>query len=234
MRDMRRYLLVYIVVVLACHYYSRAETVKLNAGRLKQVLPIGAKSAALLTAIFSSGTFDSHGSSSCPCADCAGFSPVPVARAANLPTSNGASGKLQGSEASLQAIRRMGKAAQRAKELESDMPAVRELLRSDFPSNEKAFKKAFDEYSQGVSYKQQFLDKNAFLVYYTQGYDGPGRQNIETETSAEQLQKNQYGFRNDAWVAFDDASAEADYLILFRWMANYGRSAEFKGPSQGL
>ena len=77
---MRRYLLVYIVVVWACHYYSRAEAVKLNAGRLKQVLPIGAKSAALLTAIFSSGTFDSHGSSSCPCADCAGFSPVPVAR----------------------------------------------------------------------------------------------------------------------------------------------------------
>jgi hypothetical protein len=107
----------------------------------------------------------------------------------------------------------MGKAAQRAKEIDNDVVAVRELLTNEFPSTEKAFKRTFDEFSQGVSYKQQFLDKNAFLVYYTQGYDGPGRQNIETETSAEQLQKNQYGFRNDAWIALDDSRAEADYLL---------------------
>ena len=37
------------------------------------------------------------------------------------------------------------------------------------PTDEKSFKRIFDAYSDPVSYKQQFMDKNAFLVYYTQG-----------------------------------------------------------------
>jgi hypothetical protein len=41
----------------------------------------------------------------------------------------------------------------------------------------------FDEHSEGISYKQQFLDQNAFLVYYTKGFDGPGRPSIEDEDS---------------------------------------------------
>ena len=204
------------ILLLPLILNARVDGVKLN--RVKGLKPrahIGAKSAALVTLLLSGNApFElSHEVASCPCVDCtAGLRPA-VARAANLPSNNGASGKIQGTEASLQAIRRMGKAAQRAKEMDNDVVAVRELLTNEFPSTEKAFKRTFDEFSQGVSYKQQFLDKNAFLVYYTQGYDGPGRQNIETETSAEQLQKNQYGFRNDAWIALDDSRAEADYLL---------------------
>lgn len=52
---------------------------------------------------------------------------------------------------------------------------------SAVPTSEKEFKRLFDEFSEGISYKQQFLDKNAFVVYYTQGFDGPGRPSIDTE-----------------------------------------------------
>ena len=58
-----------------------------------------------------------------------------------------------------------------------------ETLLSKIPLIEKDFKKLFDEHSEGISYKQQFLDQNAFLVYYTKGFDGPGRPSIEEEDS---------------------------------------------------
>lgn len=32
------------------------------------------------------------------------------------------------------------------------------------PATEKDFKRLFDEFSEAVSYKQKFLDSNAFLV----------------------------------------------------------------------
>ncbi len=38
------------------------------------------------------------------------------------------------------------------------------LLQSGIPRNENDFKKIFDAYSTKVSYKQKFLDQNAFLV----------------------------------------------------------------------
>ena len=41
------------------------------------------------------------------------------------------------------------------------------------PREEKAFKRVFDEYSDAVDYKTKFMDQNAFLVYYTRGFDGP-------------------------------------------------------------
>ena len=63
-----------------------------------------------------------------------------------------------------------------------------------------------------ISYKQRFLDQNAFLVYYTKGFDGPGRESIETEDSVQIKQKQQYGLRNEAWIAIDDAKAEIAYL----------------------
>ena len=66
--------------------------------------------------------------------------------------------------------------------------------------------------SEGISYKQNYLDKNAFLVYYTQGFDGANRPSMETESEAELKQKAQFGARNDAWLGFDDARAEATYL----------------------
>ena len=55
-----------------------------------------------------------------------------------------------------------------------DLKGVKTSLQQ-LPSGEKEFKRLFDEYSQGVSYKQVYLDQNAFLVYYTKGFDGPGR-----------------------------------------------------------
>mmetsp|Transcript_2618 Transcript_2618/g.5476 ORF Transcript_2618/g.5476 Transcript_2618/m.5476 type:complete len:346 (-) Transcript_2618:617-1654(-) len=71
------------------------------------------------------------------------------------------------------------------------------------PTSETRFKSLFDAYSEPLSYKTQFMDQNAFLVYYTQGFDGPGRPSLEADTAAEARHKRQYGHRNDAWVAWD-------------------------------
>lgn len=57
------------------------------------------------------------------------------------------------------------------------------------------------------------MDKNAFLVYYTKGFDGPDRPSIETESEQEALQKAQYGARNDAWLAVDDFRGLLQYLV---------------------
>ena len=61
-----------------------------------------------------------------------------------------------------------------------------------------------------MSYKQKFLDQNAFLVYYTKGYDGPGRPSIE-EGDTNSLQTLQYGSRNDAWAGMDDLFVELEF-----------------------
>lgn len=82
------------------------------------------------------------------------------------------------------------------------------------PSQEKDFKALLDNYSQPVSYKTKFMNQNAFLVYYTQGYDGPNRPSIETDSDQEALQKRQYGARNDAWVSWDNTLAAAEDPIL--------------------
>ena len=79
------------------------------------------------------------------------------------------------------------------------------------PRDENSFKRLFDAYSTPVSYKQKFLDQNAFLVYYTKGYDGPGRPSIEEEDASNTLQTLQYGARNDAWAAMDDLFVELEF-----------------------
>jgi len=79
------------------------------------------------------------------------------------------------------------------------------------PRDENSFKRLFDAYSTPVSYKQKFLDQNAFLVYYTKGYDGPGRPSIEEEDTSNTLQTLQYGARNDAWAAMDDLFVELEF-----------------------
>jgi hypothetical protein len=84
------------------------------------------------------------------------------------------------------------------------------LLHS-IPTKEKDFKNLFDAYSTPVSYKQKFLNNNAFLVYYTQGYDGPNRPNIEDLSESELLQEAQYGSRNDCWTAWSELVSELDY-----------------------
>jgi len=78
------------------------------------------------------------------------------------------------------------------------------------PTLEVEFKRLFDAYSDQVSYKQKFLDQNAFLVYYTNGYDGPGRGSLEKDPVNER-QTLQFGARNEAWVGWDDFLAEWEY-----------------------
>ena len=87
----------------------------------------------------------------------------------------------------------------------------RSLLQSlvkTIPRDETSFKRVFDAYSTPVSYKQKFLDQNAFLVYYTKGYDGDNRPNIEEDVN---IQSKQYGSRNDAWAAIDDLFVELEF-----------------------
>ncbi|KAL9190700.1 hypothetical protein ACHAXT_000406 [Thalassiosira profunda] len=86
---------------------------------------------------------------------------------------------------------------------------VLQSLLKDIPREEKAFKRIFDEYSTPVSYKQKFLDQNAFLVYYTKGFDGPGRPSIEEDVNS--VQTLQYGARNDAWAAMDELFVELEF-----------------------
>lgn len=74
------------------------------------------------------------------------------------------------------------------------------------PILEQNFKRIFDQYSDPVSYKQKFLDQNAFLVYYSKGFDGPNRPPIESDIPEKQA--SQYGARNEAWVAWEGFVAE--------------------------
>lgn len=90
------------------------------------------------------------------------------------------------------------------------MEQIEELLDSLNVNDETSFKKLFDSYSDPVSYKQKYLDQNAFLVYYTNGFDGFGRPSIEEESSVPK-QTIQYGLRNESWSAFDDFTAEYLY-----------------------
>ena len=93
-----------------------------------------------------------------------------------------------------------------------DLVACAKILKQ-IPNSEKDFKKLFDEHSEGISYKQVFLDQNGFLVYYTQGFDGPGRASIEQDDDSSKREKEQFGARNDAWVGVDEALSEVDYLL---------------------
>lgn len=87
----------------------------------------------------------------------------------------------------------------------SSLPAIPK----DLPRDENSFKRILDAYSDPVSYKQKFVDQNAFLVYYTKGFDGPGRPSIEDGLPVKQTL--QYGSRNDAWVAWDEVLSEYDF-----------------------
>ena len=79
------------------------------------------------------------------------------------------------------------------------------------PREKDSFNRIFDSYSTPVSYKQKFLDQNAFLVYYTKGFDGPGRPSIEIGDARENLQTLQYGARNDVWTAMEDLFVELEF-----------------------
>jgi hypothetical protein len=79
-----------------------------------------------------------------------------------------------------------------------------------FPTEEEDFKRIFDAYSDPVSYKQKFLDQNAFLVYYTKGFDGPGRPNIEDDIN--ERQTIQFGTRNEAWINWQNVLVELKFV----------------------
>lgn len=133
--------------------------------------------------------------------------------AANLPEYNGAKGDKRGTPEALVPILKMQSAITEIKSyLPFKLEEAKVIEKFSFPLTEKEFKKVFDEFSVDISYKQQYLDKNAFLVYYTKGFDGPKRSSIETEDDQMKLQTAQYGYRNDAWVAIDDLRSELDYL----------------------
>ena len=136
------------------------------------------------------------------------------AKAANLPTSYAAVGSVPLSMDSLVGVLRLQRVLQEfAKHVQSSSSPSSSLppWPSALPDKEKEFKAVLDAYSVPVSYKQRFVDANAFLVYYTGGYDGPGRPNIETDFN--ELQTQQYGARNEAWVALENARVEYDYYI---------------------
>lgn len=148
-----------------------------------------------------------------------------LANAANLPQSNGADLSRTGSVDTLIPIIQMRRSILKSKGVIPDetqqhssmttqqCTRILQQLSSSMPREEKPFKRIFDAYSTPVSYKQKFLDQNAFLVYYSKGFDGPGRPNIESdgEDVTNSIQTLQYGFRNEAWAAMDDVFTELEF-----------------------
>jgi hypothetical protein len=146
--------------------------------------------------------------------------PVPSALGRNLPESYGASKRNIGQLVTLIPIAKIDRNVRQAINILSPQKVQLVKLKALFnmlPTTERAFKATFDEYSTDISYKQKFLDQNGFLVYYTNGFDGPNRSKIDSDdrdpTSDVYKQEAQYGARNDAWVAIDDARSELEYLL---------------------
>ena len=102
-----------------------------------------------------------------------------LAVGANLPSDNGAKGDQRGTVAALVPIVRVTSSvlqASRAVQAGKLQDAQKAL--DAIPATEKPFKRLFDEYSEPVSYKQKYKDSNAFVVYYTQGFDLCGNQPV--------------------------------------------------------
>jgi len=130
-----------------------------------------------------------------------------AATAASLPATSSAA-VVSGSAEPIKTIARSVAAALNADNVQDSLVA----LNSGCPSEEARFKAIFDGFSTPLSYKQKFLDKNAFLVYYTHGFDGPNRPNIEDLNDSELRQTQQFGLRNEAFIAIDEARAELKFL----------------------
>lgn len=141
------------------------------------------------------------------------------APAANLPKSTGADLSKTGTVETLVPILSTRKDLQDARNklgskdsserLSGDLLASLAASLIKVPPDETSFKRMFDEYSDPVSYKQKFIDQNAFLVYYSGGFDGPNRPKMEAGEVPRQLL--QYGARNDAWSSWDDYVTEVKY-----------------------
>ena len=144
--------------------------------------------------------------------------------AANLPTSTGADMSQTGTVEKLVPLVKFENELIKAKQellsaREGDssisagtIKAISTHLSLAIPSEQILFKRKFDEYSEPVSYKQKFMDQNAFLVYYTKGFDGPNRPPMESSTDPIPLQSIQYGLRNDAWTNYDELLSELSFF----------------------
>jgi hypothetical protein len=136
------------------------------------------------------------------------FSKKEAAQASNLPASTGADTAKVGTVDSLIPIASLRYSLGR---IQSELVRGEKIvIDKSIPNSEIEFKRKFDEYSDTVSYKQRFLDNNAFLVYYTKGFDGPGRANIEADINERQTQ--QFGLRNEAWIAFEAFLVELKFM----------------------
>lgn len=141
---------------------------------------------------------------------------IRTAQAANLPTSYAPPNSVPLSMESLIPIVQLQQTMQTFQQDLNASARQKQALPpwpASLPSTETALKALLDAYSVPVSYKQRFLDSNAFLVYYTKGFDGPGRPNIETVDDLELLQTQQYGARNDVWIALQNVIAEYHYAL---------------------
>ena len=144
--------------------------------------------------------------------------------AANLPTSTGADMSKTGTVEKLIPIVAMEEALMSAKQdllkardhsgISADtIKVMSKVLVSSISPEQTLFKRKFDEYSEPVSYKQKFMDQNAFLVYYTKGFDGPNRPPMESSADPVPLQSIQYGLRNDAWTNYDELLSELSFFL---------------------
>lgn len=150
------------------------------------------------------------------------FSNPLKAAASNLPESTGADFSKTGSPEKLAPILAMKEDLDEVQKklIENQSPSstqqlleqLKKILENSIPEDEKAFKRIFDEYSQPVSYKQKYMDSNAFLIYYTKGFDGVGRPSIESGDEIP-LQTLQYGARNECWTSYDDLITEIKFGI---------------------
>ena len=133
------------------------------------------------------------------------------ALASNLPEATGADLSNVGTVETLIPIVALRSSLDQLKSQLAKPPSSPSLvIDTSIPREELAFKRLFDVYSDPVSYKQKFLDQNAFLVYYTKGFDGPGRPNIEADVNKRQTE--QFGLRNEAWIAWENFLAETAFL----------------------
>ena len=133
-----------------------------------------------------------------------------AALASNLPVSNGADTSKVGTAEALIPVVSMRYSLSRLETQLQNQEKDIQVEKVAIPRNEKDFKRIFDAYSEKISYKQKFLDQNAFLVYYTKGFDGPGRANIEEDIN--QRQTLQFGARNEAWIAWEEFLVELEYI----------------------
>lgn len=138
--------------------------------------------------------------------------PASAANARNLPQTTNIDESKTGTIATLVPIVQLQKSLldlqSELKQSKTATPTLPNI--SMAPRDETAFKRLLDAYSDPVSYKQKFVDQNAFLVYYSKGFDGPGRATIESDLPVKQTL--QYGARNDAWVAWDEVLVEYEFL----------------------